>query len=358
MRTVAAIAVLMLVIAGGAHGDTARIVSLYDVSRAAAPPVIDGKLDDACWQGQPVITNMVLRGEKTRVPAQVQTKTTLLYDDKALYVGILMDEPNPGGLRKSLTTVNGDLWWDDSVEVYLETGCTHQRYLKWMSTPLGTRGSWETILTPFGVKMSEWGAGAEWTVAPYIGQDFWSLEFRIPWTDLAVEPPKPGTLWTFEIVRFRYAMGNNEHEYSSWNVGAVYYNPGSFGNMMFSGTTSQMESMFVGSLKPVYGGEMRILGRQGEIRYTDYQTLRDEKAKALSPALEGLKPRLEALAGKISAATLKDLREKLEGLNGRLAKLAASDPGPAAIEALDTLAKEAQELEWAVKYQELLVSLP
>ncbi|NLO74544.1 MAG: hypothetical protein GX100_10640 [candidate division WS1 bacterium] len=352
------IAALVLMPSILAWGESARIVSLYDVRRAEVPPVIDGQLDEACWQGQPVITNMVLRGEKTRVPAQVQTQTTIVYDEQALYVGIFMEEPNPAGLRKNLTKVNGDLWWDDSVEVYLETGCTHERYVKLMSTPLGTRGSWQTKITPFGVRMSEWGAGAEWTVAPFIGEAFWSLEFRIPWTDLEVTPPEPGTLWTFEIVRFRYAEGGGKHEYSSWNVGAVYSRPASFGNMMFSGTTSQMEEMFVESLKPVYGGEMRILGRHGELRYTDYATLRDQKAQAAAEAVEELEKRLETIANQMATETLQNLRDKLERLSGQIVELGKAKPGAATAEALDRALKDCQDVEWTVRYHELVTSLP
>lgn len=341
-----------------APADDARIVSLYDVGRAAAPPVIDGKLDDACWQGRPVITDMVLRGAKTRIPAQVQTRTTVLYDDEALYIGMHLDEPNPAGLRQNITKVNGELWWDDSVEIYLETGCTHQRYLKFMSTPRGTRGSWEFIFLPYQRNQMEWGAGAEWTVAAFIGPDFWSLEFRLPFVDLGTAPPKPGDLWAFEPVRFRYADPSGKSEYSSWDVGAVYSAPQRFGNLVFAGATSELEKMMVNSLVPVYGGSMRILGRQGEIRYTDYPTLRANGVQSVTTALSEIKDRLEPIAMQMDPTALKDVEDKLSTIDQRLEELSQAQPGPATTESLDKLLAECRELTWTVRYQELLAALP
>ncbi len=225
-----------------------RVVTLYDVRRAEAPPTIDGKLDDACWQDKPAITNMVLRGagggDRSRIPARHQTWTTVLYDDTAMYIGIRMAEPQVDKLRKRIAKYDGQLWWDDSVELYIETGSSHKEYFKFMSNPLGTRFDQRGKDTPMGFKMFDFGTGAEWTVAAHQGTDFWSLEFRFPWTDFEVKPPKPGDVWTFEVVRFRYADNYEKSakagEYSCWNVGPHFRNPASFGNIVFGGSTREL----------------------------------------------------------------------------------------------------------------------
>ncbi|MCY3021031.1 MAG: hypothetical protein NTW87_18610 [Planctomycetota bacterium] len=333
-------------------------MALYDVRRAEAPPVIDGKLDDPCWQRQPVITDMVLRGSATRVPAQVQTRTTLLYDDKALYVGIHLNEPNPKGLLKNYVQYDGDLWWDDSVELYIETGCSHQEYFKLMSNALGTRADWRGKNTPMGFQMFNWGTGAEWTVAAHTGADFWSLEFRIPWSDLEVMPPKPGDVWTFEVVRFRYAEGQQKKEYSSWNVGATHDKPGAFGNIVFSGTTAEMEKIMTEKLKPVVGGAIKVYGREGELRFTDYATLKQERDAAARDMLRNLHGKLEGLAKTLEAKTRETLQAQIAEREKKLDELAGRPASAATAEALDKLLEDCAGVLWTIRYHELNASLP
>lgn len=349
--------VMALVLASSLLAGDARVVNLYDVQRADKAPVVDGKLDDDCWKNRPEITNMVLRGAPTRVPAVVQTHTILLYDNKALYIGIKLDEPNPAGLRKSYVQYDSQLWWDDSVELYIETGCSHQEYFKLMSNPLGTRADWRGRNTPMGFQMFDWGTGAEWTVGAHTGADCWSLEFRIPWTDLETEPPRPGAVWTFEIVRFRYAEGGGKHEYSSWNVGATHDKPGNFGNIVFSGTTAELEKMIVANLKPVFGGAVKMYGREGELRYTDYATLKQERVATVRSTLQSLQTKLAALAGALDDATRKTVREQLAARDKSLAELTGAPASAAAAEALDKLNESCTPLLWMLKYHELNASI-
>ena len=336
----------------------ARVVNLYDVQRVEKAPAIDGKLDDECWKDRPEITNMVLRGAPTRVPAQVQTHTTLLYDDAALYVGIKLDEPNPSGLKKEYVQYDGQLWWDDSVELYLETGCSHQEYFKFMSNPIGTRADWRGKNTPMGFQMNDWGTGAEWTVGAHIGDGFWSLEFRIPWSDLEIAgAPPAGAVWTFEVVRFRYAEGGGKHEYSSWNVGATHDKPGNFGSIVFSGTTAAMEKLIVANLKPVFGGAIKIYGRDGELRYTDYATLKQERVVAARANLQALQAKLAGLGESLDAATRKAVQEQLAAKEKSLTELTGAAPSAATAEALDKLNETFAPILWTLRYHELNASL-
>jgi len=336
----------------------ARAISLYDVKCATAAPVIDGRLDDPCWQGKPAITNMVLRGGKARVPAKVQTRTTVLYDSQALYVGIHMVEPNPAGLKKGMTRYDGQLWWDDSVELYIETGCSHKEYFKFMSTPLATRADWRGKDTPMGFKMFDWGTGTSWTVGSHTGPDYWSLEFRFPWGDFEVDAPQPGSVWTFEIVRFRYAGGPKEKEYSSWNVGSTHSNPASFGNIVFSGTTSDMERLLVDQIVPVAGGDISIYAAHGEIRYTDYETLKSRKVAQARSAVSGLSRKLDGVAATMPEKAQEGVRKKIAALETKLEGLMGQAPSSATTEALGKLVQATATLAWTVRYHELNASIP
>ena len=354
--------IILFALVASAHAQERRTVTLYDVQRTATAPAIDGRLDEPCWQNRPVITDMVLRDAPTRVRARVQTRTTLLFDDQALHIGIHMSEPFPRTLRASYRQYDGQLWWDDSVELYIETGCTHTMYFKLMSNPLGTRADWRGILTPEGFKMLDWGTGAAWTVAAHVGADFWSLEFRIPWSDLEVKPPRMGDIWSFEIVRFRYAhdpdaKGEPDHEYSSWNVGASYSAPARFGNIVFGGSTEAFERMLAEKLTPVFGPAIRLYGRQGELAYTQYPALLKARAAEATAALATAAKRLDVVRPQLEAKAAEELQKRYEELKGRLASLGAAEPSPSAAEEIAKLTGQIDGLDWTLKYHELNAKL-
>ena len=342
-----------------------RTVTLYDVHRTSSTPAVDGKLTDAAWQDHPAIHPMVLRDADTRVTAKVQTRTKLVFDRDALYVGIHMDEPFPETLRASYRQYDGQLWWDDSVELYIEPGCTHKTYYKFMSNPLGTRADWRGLDTPEGFKLLDWGTGTEWSVAAHVGSDYWSLEFRFPWSDLEVEPPKPGDVWTFEVVRFRYAHAPKKkakghrpvHEYSSWNVGASFRATERFGNIVFGGSTQTFERLIAQKLAPVFGSTIRVYGSEGEILYTSYAELLSVRTGEAAARLEGLAERLSAISPHVDKKARAALQKRHEELSARLADWSGQPPSASSAEAVAKLLGQLDGLEWSVKYRELNVQL-
>ena len=351
--------VLLMLAAAAALAAEPRTVTLYDVQETDRAPTIDGRLDEPVWRNRPAITPMVLRDAKTRVRAKAQTRTTLLYDATALYVGIQMDEPFPKTLRARDRQYDGPLWWDDSVELYIETGCSHKSYYKFMSTPLGTRADWRGLDTPEGFKLLDWGIGTSWSVAAHVGDDAWSLEFRFPWSDLEVKPPKAGDIWSFEVVRFRYAHDpadrskGPKHEYSSWNVGASYSAPQRFGNIVFGGSTAAFERLLAERLVPVFGPAIRIYGTGGEVLYTQYPALVAARAGEAAAALAAAERRLAAVAPQVDTKARDALQTRLEELRKRLEQLRKAQATPSAAEDAAKLLGAIEALDWSVKYHEL-----
>ncbi|MFP4027239.1 MAG: sugar-binding protein [Candidatus Brocadiia bacterium] len=361
MRKYCLILLILVAVAvrcGAAKEDSARVVNLYDVRRIEQPPVIDGKLDEKCWQDKPVITDMVLRDASTRIRAKVQTSTKIIYDDKAIYVGIHMNEPNPAGLRKRIKKYDGPLWWDDSVEIYLESGCSHEEYFKFMSTPLGTRADWRARETPMGFKLFDWGTGTDWKVEAHIADDYWALEFRFPYADLETKPPKPGDLWSFEIVRFRYANPKGGHEYSAWDRGATHASPQRYGNIVFSGTTSELEKMFSQNLAPVFGEKLKMYGEKGVITYTTYPEMRADRMREVRQLIAQIRHKTDALAGRLDKKSLQNARESVSKIVKSLEELSQNKPGPGVTEALSKLKKRCRSTLWMVRYHELNASIP
>ena len=93
--------------------------------RVAEPPVLDGKLDDACWDAARGISGFKQYGSESQ--ARFQTVGYVVHDEENLYVGFGCIEPKPESLKirpadepVDPDTDEGSLFGYDSVEVMLQ----------------------------------------------------------------------------------------------------------------------------------------------------------------------------------------------------------------------------------------------
>ena len=82
--------------------------------RAAAPPLLDGKLDDPCWQKAAVIDHFA--SFWTKIP-RAGTFAYLVWDDDALYYAASMVDAE---LRSFGTKRNDTLWEGDVFELFFK----------------------------------------------------------------------------------------------------------------------------------------------------------------------------------------------------------------------------------------------
>ena len=66
--------------------------------RADAPPVIDGRLDDALWQAAPAADGFVQSDPREGQPATEQTQVHVAYDDAYLYIAARCLDSRAGGV--------------------------------------------------------------------------------------------------------------------------------------------------------------------------------------------------------------------------------------------------------------------
>ena len=175
----------------------------YRVTRAARPPKIDGRLDDACWKTACVVDSFGLLGAKPadRTPT-VKTTAWLTYDADALYVAYRCEEPLADQLALHAEKHDGATWSDDSVELFFNPSGDRRRYCQIAVNAAGV------IMDNYGDRSTrtldvsyETGAAA----AARIGKREWTLEVRIPFAGLPVE--ELACPWTFHLARHRSAAG-------------------------------------------------------------------------------------------------------------------------------------------------------
>jgi len=185
--------------------------------RLAAPPVLDGKLDDEAWKKAGVVDDFRLtpaEEDKETLPTTVFAG----YDDANLYLAVRCTENALDKLR----AFGSPMHLDDSVEFFVDRHCDRSRYYQAMVNPTGA------YYVGFG-----WAAKPDIKIEAKSGReaDAWVVELAIPWKNIDATAPKAGEKLGFNVVRNRYAAGQEAH--SNWSplLGNLNHSPGLFGTL-------------------------------------------------------------------------------------------------------------------------------
>jgi len=145
-------------------------------SRAQQAPVIDGILDDHAWGAAPLETGPwtsynPLHGDT--IPQQ--TTVWIAYDADYVYLAFQCDDPEPGGIKTSVTR-RDNIWSDDWVGVSLDALGTGQTSYHFMVNPSGVQ-----------LDMLNSAAGGEdespdyvWDSAGRLNASGYAVEMRVP----------------------------------------------------------------------------------------------------------------------------------------------------------------------------------
>ena len=145
-------------------------------TRLATPPVIDGALDDEAWASAPLPTDKWLSYNPLHgdtVPQE--TKVWVGYDSEALYFAFRCDDPDPSGIKTSITR-RDNIWSDDWVGFSLDA--------------LGTgQVSYHLLVNPSGIQLdmlNTAGGGEDtspdwvWDSAGRVTDSGYAVEIRLP----------------------------------------------------------------------------------------------------------------------------------------------------------------------------------
>src|SRR5580698_5283021 len=96
--------VVVIALASAAHADDAVPAGVRaHAERRTGQLAIDGRLDEPQWQTAPRQTDFVERFPKDNSAPTFQTSFAVLYDDKAIYVGVWAHDDHPELVRALLT---------------------------------------------------------------------------------------------------------------------------------------------------------------------------------------------------------------------------------------------------------------
>ncbi len=192
--------------------------------RLAAPPVIDGLLDDACYAQAPEAFPFARLGQPRFAAAQ--TRVSALWDDTNLYIAAQLHDPvlDPAGnrlgdFRKTVAQHDGPVWNDDCIEVFIDPTCEGRDYYQFVVNALGT------IYDARG-QDARFESGA--VAAARVGEGRWTMELAVPLKSLGIRAPSKGVVLGVNFARERYG----EKELSSWSPLTRFAEPEGFGRVV------------------------------------------------------------------------------------------------------------------------------
>ncbi len=230
----------------------------YVAYRAARPLAIDGKLDEQAWEAAPWTDAFVDIEGNLKPRPRYQTRAKMLWDDQYFYVAAQLEEPHVWG---TLTKHDAVIFQDNDFEIFIDPDGDNHEYYEIEINALNTE--WDLLLKkPYrdgGPAVDAWeipglktAVHVEGTLNDARNKDqFWSVEFAIPWKVLAEHahrpaPPHDGDQWRINFSRvewqhdirdgkYRKIPGTHEDNWVWSPQGVVdMHRPETWGSVQFS----------------------------------------------------------------------------------------------------------------------------
>jgi len=173
-------------------------------SRTTEAPVIDGNLDERVWQQAVPVLDFIQAEPFEGLAATESTEVRLLYDDKALYVGVICYDREPGKIITNDSRRDSALTGQDSFQMIFDTYRDRQNGFIFGTNAAGleydaqVRNEGERLSGgPPTLGRTAGGSGGgvnvnwdgSWEVKTRVTDAGWTAEFRIPLRTLRYGPP-------------------------------------------------------------------------------------------------------------------------------------------------------------------------
>jgi len=183
--------------------DTQRLPALPKTTlpRAQSAPAMDGRLDDPAWNKAAVLSGFTLISGG--LPEQ-QTEVLAMRDASNIYLAFRCFENQLNELRTVETNRDGNVFGDDSVEVFLSPHDDGSEYYQFAVNALGAQ------FDAFGRASAR---DVVWQSKTGRAPGMWTVEMAIPLASLLLDTASGH--WRINLCRNRYAGGSGE--YSAWS---------------------------------------------------------------------------------------------------------------------------------------------
>jgi uncharacterized protein DUF5916/cellulose/xylan binding protein with CBM9 domain len=176
-------------------------------SRITEAPSIDGALDEGVWQEAVPLTGFVQAEPFEGAPASENTEVKILYDDEAIYVGVVLHDRDPSLIVTTDTRRDANLGEMDSFQMIFDTFRDQQNGFVFGTNATGVQ--YDAQVRDQGEEEDSWDGS--WDVRTSTNDTNWVAEFRIPLRTLRYGPAPQ----TWGVNFFRNIQRTRERAYWS-----------------------------------------------------------------------------------------------------------------------------------------------
>jgi len=191
--------VLLVCVSVGAGASRMLPLKTVKAVRTDVPPVIDGLVNDPQWQKAPPVLDFTQYDpDEGGMPTEL-TSVRLLYDDRALYVGVICYDSHPQDIVRQLTRRDRSSE-ADRFSVMIDSYFDHQTAFVFVTNVSGVQS--DGVLSQDGAVYDiTWDA--VWAVKTKTYRDGWSAEFEIPYNALRFAERSDGVnTWGINFRRY------------------------------------------------------------------------------------------------------------------------------------------------------------
>ncbi|MCK5842333.1 MAG: carbohydrate binding family 9 domain-containing protein [Candidatus Sabulitectum sp.] len=168
----------------------------FSVERADYTPVIDGEINDLCWQSvEPVGGEFTAFRPRCDVPLSQPTEIRLSYDEEFLYISALLHDPDPSRIVHQVSARDED-GPVDKFYIYLDTFNDDSNAFVFVVTVDGVQ--LDSRITEVGGEDRNWDA--VWASAVTVSDSGWSVEVALPFSVLRYSPEEE-QIWGINFGR-------------------------------------------------------------------------------------------------------------------------------------------------------------
>ena len=165
--------------------------------RVEEPPIIDGVLDEACWQQNPGFTDFMENYPEMCEPPSESTRVVVCYDDYALYFGCFCYYKEPGQVVARLVPRESGGEGDD-ITISIDTYNDDRNAYRFSVNPLGIQ---RDIHISGGGWNYDYAWNGVWYAEATIEECGWFAEIAIPFKTLRF-PPQDERVWGLSVSRW------------------------------------------------------------------------------------------------------------------------------------------------------------
>ncbi len=169
---------------------------IFEAIETSQPPILDGRLDDACWQIAPALTNFTQVLPVEGAPPSERTELRAVFTADHLYLAVRCFDSEPDKILATQMRRDAEFDSDDAVSVAFDTFARERDGYLFAVNPVGARR--DALFGKFSGENEDWDT--VWDARARVDSQGWTVEIVLPFKSFSFDPRIEAWRWNIERV--------------------------------------------------------------------------------------------------------------------------------------------------------------